>query len=140
MTSITALLASMAVANCAARSIPRMNIPAAIAAGVPQSQTKVIDDPALLRRYVEQLRIGSPVKIELATGEKFSAILVAVELAGVVVKPKTRVPEPARTIPFDTIVRVEPAGDGTSRRNAIAITAAAAAGGFLLAALLFNVW
>ncbi|MNC98235.1 hypothetical protein D3C83_161370 [compost metagenome] len=49
----------------------------------------------------------------------------------VVVKPKTRVAEAARTLPYESILRIEPKGQGTSVAKAVAIGAGIGAATFL---------
>jgi len=97
---------------------------------------KSVDDPALIRRYVERLPIGSTLKLEETSGEKTTVILMAVDPNGMVVKPKTRVPEPARTISFDRVVRVELAGQGHGFAKGFGIGAAVGAGSVFLWLLL----
>ena len=75
-----------------------------------QRAVQSADSPALTRQYVSQLPIGTVVKIDLVSGEKLTATLMIVNQADVVVKPKTRVAEAARTLPYESILRIEPIG------------------------------
>jgi len=59
------------------------------------------------RTYTRQLAIGSTVKVTPAAGEPFIAILFVVDDDGIVVKPKTRVPERARRVTYDALVDLE---------------------------------
>ena len=102
-------------------------------AGAQENRTRAVDDPAITRQFVSKLPIGSVVKIDLVSGEKLTATLMVVTPTDIVVKPKTRVPEPARTMPFDQVARIEPKG-GSSVAKAIAIGAATGAAAF------FGIW
>jgi len=103
-------------------------------AAAPQSRTRTADDPALTRQFVSQLAIGSTVRIDLVSGERLTATLMAVAPTDIVVKPKTRLPEPARTVPFAQIARIEPKGQGSSVAKAVAIGIASGAAAF------FGIW
>ena len=100
-----ALVLAASLAGCAPRA---MMSPAAFA--MPARSQRVPDDPALIKRFVEQLPIGSTITIVETSGAKSNVLLMAVDPLGIVVKPKTRIPEPIRTVPFDRLARVEPAG------------------------------
>jgi hypothetical protein len=103
-------------------------------AAARQSRVRTADSPELTRQFVSQLPVGSVVKIDLVSREKLTATLMAVTPTDIVVKPKTRVPEPARAVPFDQIVRIEPKGQGASVTKAVLIGAAAGAATF------FGLW
>ena len=63
---------------------------------------------------------------------------MTVDDAGITVKPKTRIPEPARQVPFDRLAQLELARDGSNIAKAAAIGGAVGAGVFLgLLMLLF---
>jgi hypothetical protein len=66
------------------------------------------------KTYARQLAIGSTVKVTPAAGEPFIAILFVVDDSGIVVKPKTRVPEAARRVAFDALVDLEVRKPGVS--------------------------
>jgi hypothetical protein len=115
-----ALVLSLSVAHCATS-----------AAVTARPSQRVVDDPVVVQRYVSNLPIGSTVKLRLTSGEKFTAVLMAVDPAAVVVKPKTRIVEPARTVPLNTIVSIEPVtASGIGAGKAILIGAAAGAAAF----------
>jgi hypothetical protein len=59
--------------------------------------------PAAWRNVAGQIPIGSVLKIRTASRERLTAILFVVDDAGIVVKPKTRIPEPSRRLPYDLI-------------------------------------
>src|SRR6185295_13480977 len=74
----------------------------AAAAVAPQPEPKVEsarvsrqDPPELWRAYAAKLPIGSTLRIRSAR-ERFVASLLAVDDRGILVKPKTRAPEPPR--------------------------------------------
>jgi hypothetical protein len=126
-----ALVATLAVAGCAPHAA--IGPTAFTTSARPQ---KIVDDPSLIRRYVERLPIGSALKVEETSGTTSTVILMAVDGQGMVVKPKTRIPEPARTIAFDRIVRVELAGQGHGFAKGFGIGAAVGAGSVFLWLLL----
>jgi hypothetical protein len=94
------------------------------AAGTPEAA-------ALMRKYSEKLRIGSTVKVKEIGGRRFTALLMAVDEQGVAVKPKTRIPERARVVPFDRLEQLEPTKDGSSVVKAVAAGAAVGAATFV---------
>lgn len=103
-TRVVALSLAAALTGCAPRAAMA---PSAFAAQA--RPPRVADDPALIRRFVEQLPIGSHLTIVETSGAKSTVLLMAVDQQGIVVRAKTRIPEPARTVSFDRLARVEPA-------------------------------
>ena len=71
------------------------------------AQTPDTPEAQLARIHVAQTPIGSTVKVWTRDGERFKAILFAVDASAVRLKPVTRVPEPSRLVPFDRIERIE---------------------------------
>jgi hypothetical protein len=139
MTRMLAIvLASALTANCAAgayRVKPELG-----AEHFSLSLAKQ-DPPAVTAAYVKALPVGSKVNMRLTDGTTMKAILMVVQEDAIIVRPRTRVPEPAQTIPLERILTIE-----TERENgvgrAIAIGAAVGAGaalGVLLAlAVIFS--
>ena len=125
-TRAVALVLTVALTGCAPRA---MLAPGAFT--LTSRQQHVVDDPALIRRFVERLPIGSLLKIVETNGEKSTVMLMAVDPQAIVVKPKTRIPEPIRTIPFDRLAHVEPGG-GHSFAKGFWIGTAVGAGSFFL--------
>jgi hypothetical protein len=73
--------------------------------------------------------LGSRVKIQTLRGDRISATLMSVANDGVTVKKNARRPEPATTIAFTDIARIErDHGNGANVGKAIAIGIAAGAG------------
>jgi hypothetical protein len=72
----------------------------ALAAG---QRTQVTGDAAMWRSYASHLPIGSTLAIRTTSGDRLTAILFVVDDTAMTVKPKTRVPEPARRISFDDV-------------------------------------
>ena len=115
-----ALVLSLSVAHCATG-----------AAVTTPARQRLVDDPVVVQRYVSSLPIGSTVKVRLTSGEKFNATLMLVEPTSVVLKPKTRLVEPARTVPIKEIVSIDVVNNsGIGAGKAILIGAAAGAAAF----------
>jgi hypothetical protein len=64
-------------------------------------------DVDLLRQYASKLPVGGLVKVRLRSGGSVKGILMLADDEGIVVKPKTRLPEPERRLPFSTIDMIE---------------------------------
>jgi hypothetical protein len=87
-------------------------------------------------RYIRSLPVGSRVKVALHRGARLDAVLVAADDAGVIVKPRTRIPEPERGIPMSEIASIElHASEGMGVGKAILI--GVAAGGGAIPTILF---
>lgn len=128
--SAVARLVAVALAASLAGCAPRAAM--APRAFVTQARPpRVADDPALIRRFVEQLPIGSHLTIVETSGAKSTVLLMAVDPRGIVVRPKTRIPEPSRSVPFDRLARVEPANKHDFAKG-FWIGTAVGAGSFLL--------
>jgi hypothetical protein len=112
---------------------------APVYAGGKEPQTGGAD---VMRDYVARLPIGATVEVRLRDGEKFKAILMAVQDETIVVKPRKRVPVPERVIPIADLESVElERKGGVSAGKAIAIgvgTGVAAFFGIML--MLFAVY
>lgn len=99
-----------------------------------QAQTEV------MRKYLRGLQAGSTIKIKVRKQGTLNVTLMTVEDDAITVQPKTRVPEPARAIPIDTIERVEldhPGGIGRAVAIGAAVGAGAALGVLLILAAIF---
>jgi hypothetical protein len=71
------------------------------------SRVRQQPDPDVLSKYVMALPIGSKVNIHLIDGHHFDAILMIADANQIVVKPRTRVPEPERTLALGSVAFVE---------------------------------
>jgi hypothetical protein len=116
-----------------------MALPASAAAA---SKRFTEQDPELLRQYAGKLPIGSVVKVRLRDGGRLKGILMAADQDGVVVKPKTRIPEPERRVPFTNLEMLEldqPSGSNAAKAAAIGV--ASGVGTFLgLLAVIAAAW
>jgi hypothetical protein len=131
-------VAAAVTANCA--SAPR-----AASGYVAESfghSTKAQDPPALVAAYVKALPAGTKITITTADGETLKATLMAVKEEAIIVRPRTRIPEPAQTIPLQRIasVEVQQPNGGVGRAIAIGagVGAGAAIGVFLANAILLS--
>jgi hypothetical protein len=121
-------------AQAVAAAPPRTEVQAASGTGARQDAMS----PDLWRQYSARLPIGSTVRLRTTGGERLTAILLVVDDTGITVKPKTRVPEPARHVPFDRLGELELARGGSNLAKAAAIGGAVGGGVFLgLLMLLF---
>ena len=81
------------------------------------------------RKVAEAIPLGSKVKIQTPEGKRFSGTLMRVDSTSVLVKRNTRRPEPAISIAFDDMARLEhDKGGGMHLGKALAIGAATGAG------------
>jgi hypothetical protein len=80
---------------------PKSGTPAAQtrSSAVPRGQESV----DVWRDYASGLRVGATVDVKPAGSDGFTAKLMAADADGVLVKPLTRVPEPARHVAFDRL-------------------------------------
>jgi hypothetical protein len=131
------VMAAMICSNCAARG-PALRIDRPLArpsgsraAGLIGNAAAALQDADVWRRYAARLPIGSTVRIGTTDGERLTAVLMIADDSGITVKPRTRIPEPARQVPFDRLVKLELAGEGPSVARAAAIGGGVGAGVFL---------
>ena len=82
--------------------------------GVPKNRTTVApsrssvapraEEPVeVWRNYASALQVGATVDVKSAGSDGFTATLLAADADGIVVKPLTRIPEPARHVAFDRL-------------------------------------
>jgi len=88
-------------------------------------------DASMWRSYAAHLPIGSTVAIRTTSGERLTAVLFVVDETAMTVKPKTRVPEPARRISFDEVDELSVRQNRVSVAKYVAIGAAVGAAVFL---------
>ncbi|MEO8256371.1 MAG: hypothetical protein ABI868_03410 [Acidobacteriota bacterium] len=144
-TAALIVIAALIFSNCAARGPAlRVDGPAAGYAG-PHAEvrtgttgTATEQDDEIWRQYAAHLPIGSAIRIRTTGGERLTAVLLTVDDSGLTVKPRTRIPEPARHFPFRGLAQLELARDGSNLAKAAAIGGGVGAGVFLgLLLLLF---
>ena len=95
---------------------------------------------ALLADYVKQLPIGSRIRVDLADGHRLKGTLMKAGDQGLVIRARTRLPEPPIEIGLDRIAAVD-LDDGNSVGRTIGIGVVSGAGGtlavFLILAAIF---
>jgi len=108
---------------------PRTTVPtrANVRSEEPKDADARQESPEVWRAYAAKLPIGSAVKVASRGGRGFVASLIAVDDTGIVVKPRSRVPEPLRHVPFDDLERLH-LEDGTSSNHGVVVAAAIGAG------------
>ena len=140
------VMAAVICSNCAARG-PALRVDGPLprhagspAAGLTGNGAAALwQDPDVWQRYAARLPIGSTVRIATTEGKRMTAVLMTVDEAGITVKPKTRIPEPARQVPFDRLAQLELAPEGPNMAKAAAIGGGVGAAVFLgLLVLLFS--
>jgi hypothetical protein len=89
-------------------------------------------EAAAFRQMAAAIPLGSRVKVQMSGGRRMTATLMAIDADAVIVQRASRVPEPAVTIPFRDLVRLErDAKGGFSVGKAIGVGLAAGAGAIL---------
>ena len=108
----------------------------------PAASSSQHADPALLASYVQQLPIGSRVRVGLTDGTRVKGTLMKAGDRELVVQPRTRIPEAPIQIAMDRVLAVELETNGTNVGKTIGIGFAAGAGGvlavFLILAAVFS--
>lgn len=95
-------------------------------------------EAAAWRQVAEAIPLGSRVKLQTLDGQRISGTLMRVDGQSVMVKRNTRRPEPAVSIGYDAISKIErdQPGNGVNIGKAVAISVATGAG-IVLTMLLF---
>jgi hypothetical protein len=88
------------------------------------------DPPGVTAAYVKAMTPGARIAVTTTDGKTMKGTLMMVQDDAIVVRPRTRVPEPAQTIPMAQIATIETEREGGMGR-AIAIGAAVGAGAAL---------
>ena len=96
-----------------------------------EQRTPATHDASMWRTYAAHLPIGSTLAIRTTSGERLTAVLFVVDDTAMTVKPKTRVPESARRIPFDEVEGLSLRQHRVSIAKYVGIGAAVGAGVFL---------
>ena len=121
---LAVLVASALTANCAAGAYRAR--PDVSGDHFTSSATKQ-DPPAVTAAYVKTIVPGARVAVTMTDGKRMKGTLMMVQEDAIVVRPRTRVPEPAQTLPLAQIATIETEREGGVGR-AIAIGAAVGAG------------
>jgi hypothetical protein len=122
---LVAILVSVHVAiagTACATATPQMS---------PVLLANTVNDAALMASYVQQLPLGSRVRVSLSDGTVVRGTLIKAEGDPIAVQRRTRIPEPPLQIPLNTVRAVEIERNGGTTGRAIAIGAAAGAGAAL---------
>jgi len=130
MTRVLALLvASALTANCAAGAYQaRPDVSGNHHSMSPARSSAEQDPAAVTAAYLKGVPPGTRVTVTLTDGKRMKGTLMVVEDDAIVVRPRTRVPEPAQTIPLARIATVEAEQGNGGMGRAIAIGAAVGAG------------
>lgn len=103
----------------------------ALWASQPSAQSTALRDVELLKRYAAALPIGATVRVRVVTGERLRAVLMQVDGNAIVIRPKTRIPEPTRQVPFEQLDTLELEGAGGARGTAVLIGVGSAVATFV---------
>jgi hypothetical protein len=123
------LITILALPGCAASKAPRLA--ATPADNLPERTGSVPPPEDVWRRFASALPAGSLVRVELLDGTRLRGTLMAVEPDGMIIKPRTRLPEPLRQVPFSQTTSIEPERNGMGAGKAVAIGVASGAASFL---------
>jgi hypothetical protein len=89
-------------------------------------------EAAAWQQVAASIPLGSKIKVQTNEGRRYSGTLMAVDGNALMVKRNTRRPEPALTVPFTDVAKLErdQPGGGTHIAKAIGVGLAAGAGVF----------
>jgi hypothetical protein len=94
------------------------------------------NEAEMWRNVAEAIPLGTKVKIQTLENKRVSGVLMRVDATSVMVKRNSRRPEPAISIPFDDVAKIEREnGGGVNVAKAIGI-GLAAGGGVILSLFL----
>lgn len=126
---------TVAVILCAALSAQCAGVRAMQGGARVQEVTRV--DPAFVRSTAERIPAGARVRVTLTDGRQMKAVIVGVDAQDVVVRERTRIPEPPVRIPAERITSIE-LDQGMGFGKALAIGVAIGVGlTFSVLAILF---
>ena len=95
--------------------------------------TPIDRSPEYWYAYASKLPIGATVRVRTMDGQRQTAVLALVDANGIALELKTRMPEPARRVPYNQLMQLELAKkNGSSLAKAVAIGAGVGAGAFFL--------
>jgi hypothetical protein len=102
---------------------------ARVPAAAPQARAA---DPGVLAEYIQQLPLGSAVRLDLSNGRVLRGTLIKATDARVVIQPRTRIAEPPVEVALADVLRLVPdTQSGNTVGKAIGIGIAAGAGAAL---------
>jgi hypothetical protein len=106
-------------------------IVAIFALGVPSAHAQD-NEAAAWRQVADAIPLGSKVKVQTVAGARLSGTLMRVDGSAIMLKRNTRRPEPAITVAFTDVSKLEreQPGGGTHIAKAIGVGLAAGAGVF----------
>jgi hypothetical protein len=85
-----------------------------------------------LREMASAISLGSRIKVQTNSGRRIDGTLMSVTVDAIIIKKKTRVPEPAVTVPFSELSRLElQHAGGMSVAKMLGVGLAAGAGAIL---------
>ena len=126
----------MVLVLCVGLAAPACATTATRGAVVAPGSAVAVANRAVLAEYVQQIPLGSPVRVQFANGKELRGTLMKATDSSVFVQPRARIPEPALEIPLSEMMGVElEKKNGGSVAKAIGIGAAVGVGaavGFLL--------
>lgn len=122
---------AIVIVLCCAVATPQVALAGSLAARRAHVERPAPRDPDLLRRFVGELPIGSTVRLRLSSGERVRGTLMAVDADAMIVRPRTRVPEPTRTVLFEQLDFVELDGHHDNRGTAVLIGVGSAVATFV---------
>lgn len=127
-----ALSVTLVATGCAQRST-RVATQANVRPNTTTSRVSTVQrDAEDWRRYIANLPIGTKLTFDLADGVRLTGNILSVDQDAVIVQPRTRLPSPAKRVPFDVIVGLAPdSSGGMNTGSAIAIGAVAGAAAFV---------
>jgi hypothetical protein len=93
------------------------------------SSTAFAQEASDWRKVAEAIPLGSKVRVQRLNGDRVTGTLMRVDGNIVMLKKDTRRPEPAITIPFDDMGKIERAKEGGGAMNVAKVIAVGAAAG-----------
>jgi hypothetical protein len=102
------------------------------AAAAPQKTVTTDTEARALREMAAAIPLGSRVKVQTQDGKRVDGTVMSVSADALIIKKRTRVPEPAITIPLAELARLElKTNEGMSIGKAIGIGVATGASAIL---------
>jgi hypothetical protein len=122
-------IAIVLITSIFAIGIPGANAQQRSSAGAQSTRAEEAD---AWRKVAETIPLGSKVKVQIADGKRVNGTLMRVDGDAIMLKRNTRRPEPAYTVPFTEMAKLErdQANGGMHIARAIGVGLAAGAGVF----------